>query len=268
MLGSVVFFSDTTDNPYRVINASTMQNVFGGLLNTPPLTLMGAITYAKWHGWPFLVEKIDKQYMGAFEIVREGGRKARGDMVAWISLDRANDRIDNWGAGTASNSANYTKVQEFVDMVNRIAGNYSGRHVRKALIDAIIVGMAGTSLRDGGGVYFVPGTYRDELVQLANRVQALGMDLSMVDAEKTAEGLKSLRVQAERDLTRRAKEVVERLNELKKGKAETLENRAAEIRKLLMLADLYEDTLDCVLGDLRSTLQDARKALEVKMLQV
>ena len=267
MIGSVVFFSDLGD-PYRVVPPSDVERVFHGLLFTPPLTISAAVRYAGWHGWPFLIERLDKETLGLFEILVEGKKKARGEMIAWVGLDLVNDRVDNWGPGRAIDSETQKQVQAYVNMVDRLAGSYSGRQVRKAMIDAIIEGMAGVSLRDQGAVYFVPGIHRDRLVELARDARDLDLDVSMVDADRTEAGLRSLRSAAEKDLLKRAKEMRDRLAELKRFSAETLTERAAEITEMFKLADLYEGTLDFVLGDLRSELKAAKDILAVKLTEV
>lgn len=267
MIGTITFFSDKNPNPYRAIPSREVNDVFGRDLVTPPLTIYAAIRYATWHGWPFFVERLNKVDWGFFSIVVTGKRKARGDMIGWFTVPKNGDRIVDHGVEPGINPDVHAKITEFIDLVDNLTGQYSGRQIRLALIETITHRWSGVTLRDQGGVYFVPGSFRDRLVNVARKIRRLDFEVLMVDAERTAEGLKSLRQASEADLLKRAKEMREKLAELKRFSADMLLKKAEEINSMFKVADLYESTLDFVLEDLRKELLEARRILEVKLIQ-
>ena len=127
---------------------------------------------------------------------------------------------------------------------------------------------AGVSLRESGGVYYVPANYQDTLEALCSVVEGAGnnstFQLPIVD---TPAGRSALRTVAQRNLddeVRQLQEELERFDD-DKVRSSTLERKLEAFGDLRSRVDLFARVLSFKADDLRSKIGVTQAALRARL---
>lgn len=117
----------------------------------------------------------------AWLLVREqvGDQSAAYDVVATITLGDSGPVVELQGAPSS------TELQ-LVASFQRVAGEMTAADVGQFLSWVLRVKLSGVSLKDNGGVYYVPPMHKDTLAKIRAACAPLGCRVSNFPAAKTA----------------------------------------------------------------------------------
>jgi hypothetical protein len=181
---------------------------------------------------------------------------------ARVLLNRAAEQV-------SSDVPDHTLVQVIRDGFHQLRDLHTPDDVRRAIVKALR-SFAAVTLREGGGVYWVPRTYQREVRQLEKAIRGLGASrFYVVPVHHTSAGADMLGDVAKGSLETELHALQE---ELKAFQAEppdrpsTLERRLDAFTALRSRAQLYRDILQVQVDDLEAQL-DAMAATVASLLQ-
>lgn len=262
-LGMTVWFDYVGKD--ATLSAESCRAMFPFLDELPvsPVTPRDAIRRAEWHGFPFRVEMTGEeggyQDFAAYKIA---GDKATGSVDALpVGFFSCGHGVIAGVDNVATDRDSELAFDRFIQYARDRLGTYDSRQIRMVMISVIRERWNGVSLRDQGGVYFVPHQYRDELLQVATAGKDAGFRIRLVDCERTKEGIFSIAGAVEDSLNKQMEETQAKLDAMKSEKPGALRNRLAETQQILSMARLYEQ----LLGVQQKELVSAARALEEKL---
>jgi len=190
--------------------------------------------------------------------------------VAWEQVaDVKYDRTAGWAAPNVATNPDGTMSADGAAMMAEFLRYATPRlpvlglsKVRGILLHVILRQWSGFSLRQQGGIYYVPRQYRADLPRLRAVVAGIGSAaLKAAHVEAGAESASSIADSARTSIGDRIAEVRERVAawkaEAKKVRGSSADRAIAELVAIRNDADLIADSLGVALDDVRDVVADA-----------
>lgn len=182
------------------------------------------------------------------------------DEVRWVQMDRV--AFDSRAAAWLSTGST-GEASSFVAAADEGRTHLDHQWIRPNVILAGLVRAQAVSLRDRGGVYYVPKQYDGELVKLIRIVAAIGRcHLDVIHAMATPASQSSIATGATATLRDDLGALMERIGAWSDSTRRVSESSAAtvlgELADLKARAELYQDALQVSLSDLTDAIDEAK----------
>lgn len=189
----------------------------------------------------------------SYAIVKEtpGTDKWDGTQLALVTLDVTS------GVISTDNPSNET-ASIIINTFNKFLNTHPSRDVMSSMVKAVKA-MKSVTLRDGGGVYWIPATEAAMIRALKGAVESLGGSHVTVlpvndSAEAQAELAEAAKGSIEAELGDLRAEIDGFINEESSPRPQTLEDRLEAFENLRARAQLYQSILSVTVTDLETQL--------------
>jgi hypothetical protein len=196
--------------------------------------------------------KEDEQAI-VYALVREqrlGDGSLSHAQEARVILQRASEQI-------SSDNPTHELAARIQNAFRQLRNTHTADDVRRAIVKAL-QSFHAITLRDSGGVYWVPRTHSEDVRRLERAISRLGTSvLSVLPVHDTVEGAKALGAAARGSLEDELRALRAELEEFKTTPPErssTLERRLQLYAELSAKAQLYRDILKVQVDDLNQDL--------------
>lgn len=196
-----------------------------------------------------------------YAVVREenlGGGVLMHKQEARVELKKAARSI-------ASDVPGHTLVRAIDDAFHQFLDTHTADDVRRALVKTLHT-LSAVTLREGGGVYWVPRTHADTVRKLEQAVGQLGQSaFSVVPVHQTDDGARTLGAVARGSLETELTALREELEAFKSqppDRPSTLHRRLEAFEELRGRAQLYRDILNVQVEDLDQQLTTMAASVE------
>lgn len=191
----------------------------------------------------------DDEHHLVYALVREarvGDGSLNHTQEARVTLERVTEQL------TTDNPTHELAVK-IRSAFQQLRNTHTADDVRRAIVKAL-GSFKAVTLRDSGGVYWVPRTYSDDVRRLERAIGKLGASVfNVVPVHNTAEGAKALGAAARSSLEDELAALRAELEEFKAAppdRSSTLERRLQRYAELSTKARLYHDILKVQVDDL------------------
>jgi hypothetical protein len=190
---------------------------------------------------------------------RDGSGNVELQQEARITLDRNSTRH------LQTDAPGHGIVTSVLDAYDRLLFTHTADDVRRALVK-VLNSCAAITLREHGGVYWVPAPYADTVRRLQNAVSSIGRSrLDVVPIHATPESTAALgdaaRASITDDLTTLRAEI-DGFLKLPPDRPSTLMRRLQTFEELRSKARLYHSVLQVQVSDLETTLDELTRNVE------
>lgn len=198
--------------------------------------------------------KEDDQQL-VFAVVREeklGDGSLSHQQEARVFLDRATGRLK-------SDSPGHDIVRTITDVFDVLIGTHTVDDVRRTIVRTLH-SLAAVTLRDSGGVYWVPRHFADTVRRLEQAINRIGASrFYVLPVHHTAMGSQALGAAARGSLDADLADLQKELDEFKAtppDRRSTLQRRLQAFDELRSRAELYRDILKVRVDDIEQSLTD------------
>lgn len=189
---------------------------------------------------------------------RLGDGSVSHQQQARIILDRRSEHL-------SSDNGTHKLVTSIQDTFSQLRNTHTADDVRRAIVKALR-SFAAVTLREGGGVYWVPRTYAAALRKLERAVNQLGSScFHLVPVHETGAAAKTLGAVAKGSLEAELAALQAELVEFQANppdRASTLERRLGTFEQLRARSQLYRDILKVQVDDLEHHLSEMTASVE------
>ena len=200
-----------------------------------------------------------------FALVRErkdGAGNVEYHQEARVTLGRS-------GESVSTDDPQHSDVTHLVNTFHSLRHTHTADDVRRALVKALHA-FSAVSLREGGGIYWVPHPFAHQLRQLQSAIEQIGASrfylLPVHDSADAAHSLGSVaRGSLEEELTSLQEEIAQFQAEPPE-RASTLERRLDAFAALRARADLYRDILSVQVDGLERHLAEMEATVSSLLL--
>jgi uncharacterized protein DUF6744 len=196
-----------------------------------------------------------------YAVVREenlGGGKLEHNQEAQVELKKAARAI-------VSDVPGHTLVRAIDESFHQLLDTHTSDDVRRTLVRTLHT-LSAVTLREGGGVYWVPRTHAETVRRLEQAVGQLGKSVFyVVPVHQTDDGTKTLGVVARGSLETELAALREELEAFKAqppDRPSTLQRRLEAFEELRSRAQLYQDILHIQKEDLEQQLTSMAASVE------
>jgi hypothetical protein len=157
--------------------------------------------------------------------------------------------------------------QALRDKFEAFKGTYTGDHFRRVTLDIIKTGCQGITIRERGGVYFVPSTHLEAFEKLQTLFsQFPGCSIDVIPVIDTAQAKKSMWKALTGEVEEDIKTLKEDLEKLDEASDRSVKIRLARYEVLKSKVENYEILLQGTAGALKSELDSLTNLLKRKMV--
>ena len=201
-----------------------------------------------------------------FALVRET-KDADGNVhhhqEARVTLARSNEHL-------SADDPSHPDVAHLLNTFHGLRHTHTADDVRRALVKALHACSA-VSLREGGGIYWVPNPFSQQLRKLQAAIQQIGASrFYLLPVHDSADASRALGAVAQSSLEQELGELLEELEQFKAeppGRPSTLERRLEAFAALRARAGLYRDVLNVRVEDLDRQLLEMEATVGGLLLQ-
>lgn len=196
--------------------------------------------------------------------------KTAAHEVGWKQVETL---VFDLGASTWTNQFLSEPAKDFVNTANDFMKYHDHRFIRPGILTPLLVEMKAVSLRSQGGIYFIPLANMEGARRMKRVVGALGSSVLNIctvegDADSRAAVANATQDHVLNELLEVQKQLGEWEESARKVRKDSQANVLGQLAGLLQLSDLYEQTLEVSLKDLRKQVtdcQDTAMAILAKM---
>jgi len=158
------------------------------------------------------------------------------------------------------------QIREFEDGVRGVLGVISAAKLTQNSINVVMDTCFGIRLRQRGSVYFVSDLHSSKLDEYIKQAEKLGVQVFLIDSEKTATTIRSVERSVFADVTDRLNQIVANIvdtdGNLVAKTAKGQGRRMAEMAELLKIARLYEKVLDTKMDNLTAQITNTETVVK------